>query len=340
MFDDFVANNNLPSYRENQLADFYYKKYKTIADEYFVLPKNLRKLLKAEVELMPLEPVGTFASKDQNTHKVLFRTSKNIFIETVLMKHRSGKLRNTVCVSCMSGCPVGCVFCATGKMGFHGNLFADEIVAQVLYFARWLCEHNEGAVDNVVFMGMGEPLLNFKNVWKAYEILTDSSKFALGKRRVTISTSGFIDNIKKLIDLKYRGRLAVSLHAPNQKLRERLMANAAIGNPLVDLFEVLDQFVELTNKRITYEYILIKNLTDTKECLEELILLLSGRLVHVNLIAYNPIKTVGFERPSIDRVRSFERELKDAGIPVSIRATMGDDIGAACGQLAVQEKLL
>lgn len=338
MFEELIEQNKLPSFRLKQLNQAYYKEFLTDFSNYTTLSKDLRKKLSEEVDLEFLNVKSKLVSSDKDTVKVLFETKTGKLIESVLMMHEDG--RNTVCVSCMQGCPVGCTFCATGQMGFGGHLSPDEIVAQVIYFARLLKTDykSETGISNVVYMGMGEPMLNFDNVWKSYQILTDPDKFGLGKRKVTISTSGFIKGVEKLIENNYKGRLAVSLHASNQQVREKLMGGVAKSNKLSDLMEVLDKFAEMTNKRITYEYILIESETDTEKSAQELIELFRNRLAHFNLIPYNPIPNASFLRPSRNRVVQFEEKLKRAGIPVSIRVTMGDDIKAACGQLATKVK--
>lgn len=330
--------DNIQSYRLKQIDTAYYKHYKTDFSQFTTLSKELREQLAKEVDLNFLEHLKTTVSKDEDTIKSLFRTQAGQIIETVLMMHKDG--RNTICVSCMQGCPVGCSFCATGQMKYGGRLTADEIVAQVIYFARLLRDDypKKGEISNVVFMGMGEPMLNFDNVWEAYEILTDPEKFGLGKRKVTFSTSGFINGIEKLISKNYKGRLAISLHAPNQDLRERLMPKVAKSNRLGDLLEVLDRFEKITNKRITYEYIMIDGVTDTDVCARELIEVFKNRLAHFNLIPYNPIPNADFKRPGRSQVERFDNILKSGGIPSSIRVTMGDDIKAACGQLAAEQQ--
>ncbi len=336
MIMDF-NNINLEDYRIKQIEHAYYKSYIDEIDAITTLPKSIKFDLKKSIDLNPLELIKQLTSTNSETIKVLFKTKSGKLIESVLMMHDDG--RNTVCVSCMEGCPVGCTFCATGKMGYKGNLEADEIVAQVIYFAKLLKNQypNRQGISNVVFMGMGEPMLNFNQVWQAYEILTDPNKFGLGKRKTTISTSGFIDGIEKLIQKGYKGRLAISLHAPNQNLREILMSKVAKSNPLDKLLLALDRFSELNNKRITYEYILISNITDTQECAMELARIFRNRLAHINLIPYNSIGVKKYKRPSKQEIQQFNRWLTNEGITSSIRTTMGDDIDAACGQLASQK---
>jgi 23S rRNA (adenine2503-C2)-methyltransferase len=276
-------------------------------------------------------------SNDGRTSKVVFKTISGLLIEAVLMRHDD---RNTVCVSCMSGCPVGCKFCATGRMGLKGLLSADEIVDQVLYFAR-LLKGEDSRPTNVVYMGMGEPMLNLGSVERSIRWLTSEEGLGLGQRRITVSTSGYIPQLKLLREHGYKGKIAVSLHASNQKIREELMPVVAKAYPLDKLMTELDKMVEVNNKRISYEYILIAGVNDLDTNAQELSLLLKNRLAHVNLIPYNEVDGVGFSKPNRKRVHDFFNILESNGIPVSVRETMGDDISGACGQLAgkVRENL-
>jgi len=332
MIKKFLEDNNVPAYRLNQFNKHFYDEYVDSFDQITTWSKDLREKLKQAIPFSTLVKEKSLVSEKKDVIKVLFslQADSQKKIETVLMKHKDG--RNTVCVSCMVGCPVACSFCATGKMGFHGNLTAREIVDQVLYFQR-LLKKDKQKVSNIVFMGMGEPLLNLKNVQEAIDIFTDPKKMGFSSRRITVSTSGYVPQLKQLIEDGYRGRLAVSLHAPNQELREELMPVAKVY-PLHQLMEILDDFTKLTNKRISYEYTLIEEVNDLQSHAKQLIKLLKGRLAHVNLIPINPIQGSKFQRPSKNRIFKFASFLKQAKIPYTIRITMGEDIKAACGQLS------
>lgn len=334
MISDFAAKYKLPSYRIKQFDTAFYGQAITSFDELTTWSKQDREKLVEEVPFTSLEVDREFVSNNQNTIKVLFtRKVDGQRIETVLMRHDDG--RNTVCVSCMVGCPVNCSFCATGKMGYGGSLSATEIIDQIMHFQRFLKPFGQ-KVSNVVFMGMGEPLLNLEQVQQSIDIMTHPDKLGMSTRRITISTSGYIPQFKTLVQNGFRGRVAISLHASNQPLREKLMPVAKIYS-LDDLMQTLDDYVELTNKRVSYEYIMIKNVNDTPKHAEELIELLSRRLAHVNLIPFNPIKEESFERSGKSSIYTFADTLRDAGIPTTIRVTMGDDVDAACGQLADRE---
>lgn len=330
----FIEKYNLPKFREKQFNQAFYKDLITSWDELFTWPKNLRENLKAEVEFMSLEFEKQVVSKKGDTIKALFRRKKDDQrIETVLMRHSDG--RNTVCVSCMVGCPVNCSFCATGKMGFGGNLTTEEIVDQVMYYQRLLKGEDE-KVTNVVFMGMGEPMLNLRNVQAAIDALTSEEKLGMSQRRLTISTSGYLPQFKKLVADGFRGRVAISLHAPNQELRAKMMPVSKLF-PLEQLISTLDDYVALTNKRISYEYVMIRNLNDQEVHARQLVELFANRLAHINLIPYNPIKEESFERSTKNQIDNFTQILADHGINYTVRVTMGDDVNAACGQLADRE---
>lgn len=335
MFEEFVERHNLPKYRIKQFNQHFYEQAVDSFEEMSTFSKDVRNKMQEELTFFNFTEVKKIESGNSETIKVLLeRKSDKQKIEAVLMQHN--KVRNTVCVSCMIGCPLGCLFCATGRMGYLGTLDAQEMVDQVMYFQRLLKKKGE-RVGNVVFMGMGEPMLNLEEVQKALEVITDPNKIGISKRRVTISTCGLIEPLRKFIDKGFQGRLAISLHAPNQKLREGLMPIAKSNN-LIDLFQVLDEYTDKTNKRITYEYILIKGVNDDIKDAYQLARLLRGKLAHVNLIPYNPIKGVGYQRSEKERIRRFNNVLYDSNIHCSIRSTMGDDVGAACGQLAVDHK--
>lgn len=335
MISSFVDKHKLPTYKIKQFNDLYYKKAISNFDELVTWSKLEREALKKELEFCRLEPVTKQVSNKQDTIKVLFKLHREPKkkIETVLMRHQDG--RNTVCVSCMVGCPVNCSFCATGKMGFLGNLTADEIIDQVMYFQRLLKSENQH-VSNVVFMGMGEPMLNLKEVEEAIRVLNDPNKLNISQRRITVSTSGYVRQFEKYIADGFRTKVAVSLHASNQELREKLMP-VARQHKLTELFKSLDNYVKLTNKRISYEYVMLDNVNDSKENARELVYLLKNRLAHVNLIPYNTIRESTFKTSSKNRIHNFARILKNEGIECTIRVTMGEDIDAACGQLADRE---
>jgi 23S rRNA (adenine2503-C2)-methyltransferase len=292
------------------------------------LPLNLREKLKAEC---PLEiKAEKFPSSDKKTEKALIYLSDGEKIETVLMKHQDN--RRTVCVSCQVGCPLNCSFCATGKMGFKRNLTVSEILAQVIYFARTLKSKNE-KVSNIVFMGMGEPFLNYDNVMAAIRILNDQDGFNLGARHISISTAGITEGIEKLAEEKLQVNLAISLHAPNDELRKKIMP---IGEkyPLKKVLSAVEEYIKKTNRRVMFEYLMIKGVNDSEDDANQLLHLMRRPLYFVNLITYNA--TGNFTPSSAETVSIFKDILLKAGVAVTERFRFGRDIKAACGQLAIK----
>jgi 23S rRNA (adenine2503-C2)-methyltransferase len=330
MIEDFANKYSLKDYRINQFNELFYKQAINSFDELTTWPKDLREKLKKEIPFSTLKHIKDNYSSSGDTIKTEFKTEDGFPIESVLMQYEDG--RNSVCVSCMSGCPVGCKFCATGKMGFNRNLTYREIVDQILHFQRLLSKKDK-SVTNVVFMGMGEPMLNLENVQKAVEIINDPNKLSIGIRRVTISTVGYVPQMKEYFTDRHKPRLAVSLHAPNQEIREKLMPKISKLYPMNELFEFLDWYEKELNKRVTYEYILIKGINDQSEHAIELSKLLYNRLALVNIIRFNPSKVIPFEAPKEETVQRFVKILNNRGVNTTIRYRMGDKIGGACGQL-------
>jgi len=334
MFTNFIQKHNLKKYRTKQILTHYYKEARLDWDDFTTLPKDIRKTAKKEIKLNPLINRLESISKDKSTIKILFeRKFDKHHIETVLMKHKDG--RNTICVSTMAGCPLNCSFCATGKMGYFGNLTSDEIVYQVLYFKNLLTKTKE-KVTNIVFMGMGEPFLNLNEVLKSIEIITNPEKIGLSPRRLTISTAGIPEGIKKFADLDFQGTLAISLHNADQKQREKIMPIARKFK-LETLREALVYYFIKTNKRISFEYILINKVTDKETDAENLVKFTKGLLVHINLIPYNPTPNIKFEPSKAENIQKFINILTKNKIPYTFRVSMGQDIDAACGQLAVKK---
>jgi len=307
----------------------------------------LRKILNKEC---PLSINGEFfISKDKKTVKALITLEDGLKVESVLMKHKPrsrkslaeqvryrkefslrGGNRNTICVSSQVGCPLGCKFCATGKMGFKRNIEIFEIVEQVIFFARYLKKQNE-RVTNVVFMGMGEPFLNYENVISAIKILNDKEEFNLGARKFSISTVGITEGIKMLAEEKLQINLAISLHASNNKLRSELIP-ANKKYPIEKILKTVDDYIKKTKRRVMFEYLMIKDLNDSNESAKELVKLMKKPLYFVNLISYNP--TGDFQPSSKERIKRFKNILEKKGVLATERYRFGREIKAACGQLA------
>lgn len=319
-----------PAYRVKQVKKALFVDLLETWDDVTVLPKALRETLS---DLYPLEITAeTLVSEDKATVKALLTLEDGEQIETVLMRHAGG--RNTVCVSSLVGCPMGCTFCATASMGMVRKLTADEIVLQVLFFARRL--KKEGArVGSVVFMGMGEPFLNYEAVMEAVSILHDPEMFTIGARHISISTCGMLDGIRRLAKEALPVNLAISLHASNDEVRAKLMPVARTYT-VAELMTVVDEYLQATNRKVMFEYLLVDGVNDTDEHARELGKLLHGKLCMVNLISYNPTgKYTATSEKNIDHFRSL---LRKAGLEASIRYRFGRDIEGACGQLATKSK--
>jgi len=320
---------NEPTYRFKQAQKAIFVDLITDWQEATNLPQNLRQKLNQE---FPLEiKAKILVAKTKESQKALLTLSDNLKIETVLLKHDDG--RNTVCVSSQVGCPLGCLFCATGKMGFERNLTAWEIVGQVLFFARELKKKGE-RVSNLVFMGMGEPFLNYDNVLLAIKILNDKNGLNIGARHISISTIGITEGIKKLANEKLQVNLAISLHAPNNELRTKIVPMNQ-EYPLASIFKILDFYIKKTNRQVMFEYLMINDFNDSENQALELVDLLKKlkkSLFVINLIAYNP--TQGFQPSPSWKIKKFKDILIKSKIKVTERYRFGQDIKAACGQLA------
>lgn len=333
--EQLVVDMGYPRYRADQiLLPLYYKFPKDIND-IPQLPKKLREdLTEAGYTIGSAKETHRVVSDDGDTTKLLLNLTDGTPVETVLIQYPSSKInghpRSTICVSTQIGCAMGCVFCATGQMGFEKNIRAEEIVAQVIHFANILQQRGEH-VTNLVFMGMGEPMANYDEMIRAVRILTHDRGFGIGQRNITISTIGIISGIDKLAEENLQVGLAISLHAPNNELRKKLVPTAG-PNSVEDIIEAGRRYYKKTGRRVTFEYALMKGINDSPEIATELAILLKGNGSHVNLIPINP--TAGdFKRPTQDNISEFERILSNAGVNCTVRIEKGTEISAACGQL-------
>ncbi|MBM4404658.1 MAG: 23S rRNA (adenine(2503)-C(2))-methyltransferase RlmN [Chloroflexi bacterium] len=320
----FVVAHGGKAYWARQLWHNLYRKRVTSWKEMPEVPSELRRRLAEEAAFGVPSFGREQVSADGTTRKLRMKLHDGASIETVLMEYRSG--RKTVCVSSQVGCAVGCPFCATGEMGLFRNLTPGEIIAQVLHFAR------QHPINNLVFMGMGEPFLNYDNTWKAITILNSPNGFGMGPRRFTLSTSGIIPGIMRLAEERLPVNLAVSLHAPNDDLRRKLVPVSA-KYPLADLLAACDAYTEKAGRHIIYEYVLLADVNDSDDIAHRVGRLLQGKPAHVNLIPVNP-SSGGFYRPSRARQIAFQDIVRRYGVRTTIRAEKGIEIGAACGQLA------
>jgi len=324
----FVADLGEPAFRARQIWHAAYKDLASTYAEFTTLSKPLRALLSERLPLSPLTVVDSITSRDGRTDKCLFRLNDGETMEAVLMRYDE---RRTVCVSTQVGCAIACAFCATGKSGFTRNLTAGEIAAQVLHFARVLAARDE-RVTNVVYMGMGEPFLNYDETMKSIRILNDQDGFSLGARSFTVSTVGIIPGIERFTQENLQVNLAISLHAGDNDLRTRLVpANASY--PLKPLIDACRAYIERTHRRVTFEVALIDGVNDDIPAARTIARLLSGLLCHVNLIPLNPVPGSSFRPSSRERVDAFAQELRHAGINATVRMGRGVKIRAGCGQL-------
>lgn len=303
------------------------------------LPKDLKEKLENEVSLEINHKF--FISDEGKSIKALIKLQDGLEIESVLMRHKE---RNTVCVSSQVGCAMGCAFCATGKLGLKRNLTLFEILEQILLFERLLKLEGE-RVNSIVFMGMGEPLLNYDTVIKAVRFINDKDNFNIGIRHISISTCGIINGIEKLSNENLNINLALSLHfADEQKRNEFMPVNK--GNNLLSTMSAIKSFIQKTERKVMIEYLMLKNINDQKEDAENLANLLiefepkktsgQNKAPHffVNLIAYNP--TEGFKSSENSTIKKFKKILEDKGITVVERYRFGREINGACGQLALK----
>ncbi len=329
-----------PRYRVDQIWRWTYQRGVTEFAGMTDLPIALRARLEESFAIDPLRELESVTSRDRLTRKVLFALPDDQTIEAVLMLY---KRRRTLCLSTQAGCGMGCPFCATGLSGLARNLTAGEIVAQALFFARFLGDPQAGGHDaiavsrptrvtNIVLMGMGEPLANYSATWRALRLLTDPAAFGLGARHITLSTVGLVPMIDRMAQEPLQIGLAISLHAPNDALRDELVPINR-RYPLKELMAACRRYVERTRRRVTFEYALMAGINDRLEHAEELASLIRGLLCHVNLIPLNPVEGSPYQ-PSPDRdAAAFLQRLQDRGVSVTMRLRRGIEIDAGCGQL-------
>ncbi|NCF68546.1 MAG: 23S rRNA (adenine(2503)-C(2))-methyltransferase RlmN [Chloroflexi bacterium] len=325
---DDLSEFGYPLFRARQIWQWLYRHYVDDFNEMTNLPLPLRQQLATMFTLRSSTIVSSQQSIDGQTTKVLFRLDDNQLVETVLMKYRK---RRTLCISTQAGCAMGCVFCATGQMGFFRNLSVPEIISQVLHFARQLGKENQ-KVTNIVLMGMGEPLHNYNNTLAAVDRFIDDVGFNLGARKITISTVGLVPAIRRYADEQRQTALAISLHAATDEERNKLIPINKKW-PIAELMDACRYYIRRTNRRLTFEWALINRENDTLEQAQALGRLLQGMLCHVNLIPLNPTDGYGGAPSERDRVTAFQGELKRFGISSTVRVRRGIDIQAGCGQL-------
>lgn len=347
----FVQELGEPRYRADQVWSWLYRHLVTDFDQMTNLPLSLRERLKEFAVIHTMRPIAEVASRETPARKLLFQLADGESIEAVLMDYRTGdpdyrsetageplnegnsqdRERHTACISTQVGCAMGCVFCATGQMGLVRQMTAGEVIEQVIHLARAL-QHEGKRLTNLVFMGMGEPLANWPATWQTVETLNNARGFNIGARRITISTVGLVPGIRRLAHAGLQVRLAVSIHAPDDELRNRLVPINR-QYPLGQVLEACREYLACTRRRITFEYVMIDHVNDFPEHAEALAGLIHGMLCHVNLIPLNPTPGTDMRPSSYERCVAFQNVLRQHHIPTTLRVRRGIDVQAGCGQL-------
>ncbi len=355
---DFCQKHDIPQFRAKQIAHAIYQEGVETFNEMTTLPKSLKKLLTDHLQISTVVPMAQEMSADESTLKILFKLPDDNTIEGVLMRFNDG--RRTVCISSEVGCPLKCKFCASGTLKFKRSLTWEEMADQVIFFSRYIKRQaalnvmlnknkhskvSHGAapevshemapeeLNHVVYMGIGEPLRNYDNLMKSLNVLMDPDYVGLGARKITVSTAGIIEKIRQFADEPFQVNLALSLHAPTQELRQEIMP-IALRYKLDDLMDAIRYYIDKTKRRISFEYVMLRGINDTEKCAQQLAKLVKGMLCHVNLIPYNATDIPEIQGSEKSTIRKFQEILKEAGVPVTTRVSLGQDIAAACGQLA------
>ena len=317
-----------PTFRAKQMYNWGYENFVESYGDMKNVPVALQDQMEETLPFATMKLVDQKVTDNGDTYKLLYETFDGQVVETVLMLYPD---RATVCVSCQVGCAVGCAFCATGLGGLTRSLSAGEIVQQTVDAARQAKKLGRN-LTNLVMMGMGEPLQNYKETMKFINIIHDPRGLNFGARRITVSTSGIVPRIDALADEPLQINLAVSLHAPNNELRGRLVPINGRW-PVEDLLAACDRYIAKTGRRISFEYALMNGINNSDEIAHELGNLLRGRLCHVNVIPFNPVEVLDFERPTVETIDHFAEIVQSHGVPTTVRYSRGVEIDAACGQL-------
>jgi 23S rRNA (adenine2503-C2)-methyltransferase len=325
---EFLVANGMKKFRADQIFHYIYKQGITSWDDMVLLPKADRMKLNDVLPIYFPEIEAQQEASDGQTVKLLLRLHDGQTVETVLMMHDYG---NSICVSTQVGCAVNCAFCASAKNGFVRNLTAGEMVAQLLAFRK----NVTAELHSIVIMGTGEPLLNYQNVIRFMRLIHQEDTFYLGYRNMTLSTAGIVPAMYDLANEKMPITLAISLHAPNDELRRRIMPIAE-QYALRDVLKAGENYFNTTGRKVTFEYILIKDVNCTIACARQLVQLFAGKNILINAIPINDNYDVGLYRPSSAEIDMFINFLKKHGIPVTLRREMGTKIQAACGQLRIK----
>ena len=320
-----VKSLELPSYRTRQIFSWLHQKGAEEFEEMSNLPKSLRQLLAEHFQIAWAKVEKKLASRLDDTVKYLYQLTDGEYVEAVVMHYHHGY---SICISTQVGCRMGCHFCATGKSGFSRNLLQSEMLSQITAAQRDL----NIRISNVVLMGMGEPLDNFDNVMRFLELVSCKDGVNIGARHISLSTCGLVDQIYRLMEYKPQLTLSVSLHAPNDKIRNTMMPVNKKW-PVDTLLKACREYTKTTGRRVSFEYTLIHGVNDTPQCALQLAEKLSGMLCHVNLIPVNPVDGTQYHSGSGDTIRKFQSILLSKGLNATVRRTLGSDINASCGQL-------
>lgn len=327
--EEYFLSHNDKKFRATQIYDWLYRKNVTSFDDMTNLKKDVIKLLKNDFYLRTLELKKI--ERDTLVNKYLFYLQDGEKIEAVLMRHDYG---NSICISTQVGCNMGCKFCESGRLKKVRNLTAGEMTEQILKVQEDIGDR----VSHVVLMGIGEPFDNYDEVTKFIEIINHDLGLAIGARHITVSTCGLIPKIKEFMNFPYQVNLAISLHAPTDELRRQIMP-VANAYPLKDLMQTIQKYIAKTNRRVTFEYILLQGINDSKECAESLAKLVSGMNCYINLIPYNETENIGYKRSKEETIREFYDILKKNHTSVTKRKEFGSKISAACGQLRSKKEM-
>ena len=322
-FEDYFISNNDKKFRATQIYDYLYKKRETDIDKMSNIGKTTKEMLKKDFDFFKLKIVKK--QEDKGVKKYLFELKDKNYIESVVMYHDYGI---SICVSSQIGCNMGCAFCESGRLKKVRNLESYEIVEQILLVEEDL----KTRISHVVIMGIGEPFDNYDNVLRFIKIINEGKGIDIGSRHITISTCGIVPGIEKFMNEEGQVNLAISLHAPNDVIRDKIMTINKAYN-IKSLLDTVKKYIQKTNRRVTFEYILLENVNDSNECALELSKLLHGINCYVNLIPYNETENIGFKRTKNEQILKFYDILKKNKINVTIRKEFGSKVDAACGQL-------
>ena len=322
-FEDYFISNNDKKFRATQIYDYLYKKREIDIDKMSNIGKTTKEMLKKDFDFFKLKIVKK--QGDKGVKKYLFELKDKNYIESVVMYHDYGI---SICVSSQIGCNMGCAFCESGRLKKVRNLESYEIVEQILLVE----EDIKTRISHVVIMGIGEPFDNYDNVLRFIKIINEGKGIDIGSRHITISTCGIVPGIEKFMNEEGQVNLAISLHAPNDVIRDKIMTINKAYN-IKSLLDTVKKYIQKTNRRVTFEYILLENVNDSNECAYDLSKLLHGINCYVNLIPYNETENIGFKRTKTEQILKFYDILKKNKINVTIRKEFGSKVDAACGQL-------